>query len=268
MKIQELCRLMGASDREALEKAFAECYKELHKVWRFMVRDFIKRLDKVPQESGNYPKAVKLLTDLYGLICEACSYYLFSTEDAFRSIGWKQSEFFELVAKKTFAAGYSRENIANLLLHATTGGLSREALYIQQEMVLLGSLRTSDVKYMAIEEAKKLVEDRKKKLAGPGKYDNQRYDLESAVNELCGMILLISIDLAEPESGVDFYFKNSRERDKEITLYCVLMLIGIMAEDDLWIKVYEYGVGKKIKPRDSLAAEYEERKRKEKQRTN
>ena len=44
---------------------------------------------------------------------------------------------------------------------------------------------------MAIEEAKKLVEERQKKLPGLGKYDNQRYYLEESVNNLCGMILFL-----------------------------------------------------------------------------
>lgn len=33
-----------------------------------------------------------------------------------------------------------------------------------------------------------------------------------------------------------------------------------MGEDELWLKVYEYGLRKRIKPRDSLREEYEERK--------
>lgn len=325
MKIQELRKLLSTADREALERAFAESYKQLRKgqkeeidpvlvdilegktvpvqkkksestvnfaeleqdivefidnayaqnyfapnriipksqrpKWRFAVKNFIKELDKVPPESENYSKAVKLLTDLYGLICEACNYYLFSTDDAFRSIGWEQYKFFDLVVKKTFAEGYSRENIAKLLAYATTGGLSRISLHIQQELVLLESLKTSDIKYLAIEEAKKLIEDRKKKLVAKGKSDSQRYYLNEAINELCNMILLISIALAEPESGINYYFKNSRQLNSEITLFCALDIIEIMSEDDLWIKVYEYGVNKKIKPRESLKVKYEEKKK-------
>ena len=322
MKVQELRQLLSASDREHLEKAFVESYKQLRKgqkeeidpliadilegkdvdkkktgstlnfaelegqiitftenayaqnyfapnrmipksqrpKWRFMVKTFIKELEKIPPESEDYLKAVKLLTDLYHLICDACNYYLFSTEDAFRSIGWGQPKLFELLAKKTFAAGYSRENISSLLLCAATGGLSRESLHIQQELVLLGELKTSDVKYIAIEEAKRLIEGRTDKLAGLGKYDNKQYDLEEAVNELCGMVLMISIALAEPEEGVEYYFKHCRNYNKEITLYCALDLIDWMDEEELWIKVYEYGVKKKINPRDYLRTQYEERK--------
>lgn len=228
--------------------------------WRFMVKNFIKELEKIPPESEKYVRAVKLLKDLYTLMCDACNYYLFSSDDPFRSIGWEQPKLFELLVKKTFAVDYSRENISQMLLYATTGGLSRESLHIEQEMVLLGGLRTSDVKLIAMEEAKKLVEERAKKLKGLGKQES-RYDLEDAVNELCGMILLLSIVLAEPETGVTYYFKHARKHDREITLYCALDLIDWMEEEDLWIKVYEDAVKGAIKPRESLKCKYEKYKR-------
>lgn len=322
MKVQELRQLMSKADREHLEKAFAESYKQLRKAqkeeidsilidilegktgekkkkeeklsfeeleqqinifienayaqnylapnrvipknqrpkWRFLVKNFIKELEKITVEDDDHPKAVKLLTDLYRMICYACDYYLFSTEDPFRSIGWEQPDLFGLLVKKTFAAGYTREDISRLLLCACTGGLSRESLHIVQEMVLLQELKTSDVKYMAVEEAKKLVDERTGMLAGLKKYDSKRFSLEGAVDELCGMVLLITIALGEEEQGIDYYFKRSREEDKEIILYRALDRVDWMEKDDLWLKVYEYGVRKKIEPRKRLKEEYEKRK--------
>lgn len=229
--------------------------------WRFLVKNFIKELAKIPLDSDYYEKAVKQLTDLYRLICEACNTYLFSTEDPFRSIGWAQPDFFALVVKKTFASGYSREKIAQLVSYAVSGGLSGESLHIHQEIALLNSLKTSDVKYMAIEEAKKQVEEKENKLAALKKYDRGQYELSEAVNELCSMIFLTAIALGEPETEVEYFFKHSKKSDKEITLYCALDLVDWMEEDELWLEVYQYGLSKKIKPRDSLRAEYEERKK-------
>ena len=142
MKVQELRKLLGASERADLEKSFVECYKQLRKgqkedidplltailtgketeqksggspvdflelehqinefivnanaqnyfapnriipksqrpKWRFIVKNFIKELSKIPSDSDNYEKSVKLLADLYSLICEACNVYLFSTD--------------------------------------------------------------------------------------------------------------------------------------------------------------------------------------------
>lgn len=186
--------------------------------WRFLVKNFIKELAKIPADSENHKKSVKLLSDLYGLICQASNVYLFSTEDPFRSIGWKQPDFYALLVAKTFANGYTRENISQMLLFATGSGLSRESLPIQQELVLLGHLKTSDVKYMAIEDAKKLVDDQTDRLFSLNSSGNQRYEIKETINEFCSMIFLITIDLAEPEDGMKYFFKHIMERNDEITL--------------------------------------------------
>lgn len=324
MKIQELRDLMARAERGNLEKAFAECYKQLRKAqkdeadailcailegkeaeekkadvpadfeglsqqiydfmcnayagnyfapnrlipksqrpkWRFLVKNFIKELTKIPVNNENYEKAVKLLTDLYKLICAACYTYLFSTENPFRSIGWGQADFFALVVSKSFANGYSREKIAQLLSLAVSGGLSMESLHIEQEFVLLNALKTSDVKYMAIEEAKKIVEEKEGKLARLKRNDSS-YELKETVNELCSMIFLITIELGEAEDGIAYFFAHEKERDKEIALYRALELVDILEDDKLWLEVYKYGLTRKIKPRGRLQMEYEERRKKE-----
>jgi len=320
MKIQELRNLIKGADRELLEKAFAESYKQFTKrqkeevdqiisnifegrnenkskkeeildfkaleaqiteflknayaqnyfapnriipksqrpKWRFLVKNYIKELEKIPTKDENYAEAAKLLTDIYRLICEACNYYLFSTDDPFRSIGWEQQDLFQLVVKKNFGMGYPREKIAELLCYATSGGLSRESLHIYQESVLLAELRTSDVKYIVIEEAQKLIEERQRKLKELKKNESGRYCLSEMINELCGIILMIAIELAEPASGIEYYFKNCVRSDKEITLYCALDIVDWMEDDSLWIQVYEYGIGKMITPRSRLMQKYQQ----------
>ncbi len=112
---------------------------------------------------------------MYKLICAACNYYLFSTEDPFRSIGWQQANLFHLLVMKAFEEGYSREKISELLLLASSGGLSRESLHIDQELVLIAALKTSDLKYMAVEEARKLIENQKAKLQQQRKDSSDSY---------------------------------------------------------------------------------------------
>ncbi len=107
MKIDELRRLLQAAHRENLEKAFVESYKQLRKAqnyfapnrvipknqrpkWRFMVKNFIKELEKIPPDSENFAESVQLMDQLYALICLARNVYLFSTDDPFRSIGWEE----------------------------------------------------------------------------------------------------------------------------------------------------------------------------------
>lgn len=250
-----------------LENAYAQNYfapnrvipKNQRSKWRFQVKSYIKELDKIPSDSQDYPQGVKLLGDLYHMLCYGCNYWIFSTDDPFRSVGWRQEELFGVLVKKTFYLGYTRDNIKSLLLDTSTGGLSRESLYQGNMFVLLSELKTSDVKYMAIELAKEIIDEKKTKLKPLGKWADGRYELEEAIDNLCEMILMISIALNEPELGVDYFFRTCTDTDKEITLYKALRLIDWMDEDELWLDVYRYGLKKKIKPRDNLVKEYTER---------
>lgn len=69
--------------------------------WRFLVKNYIKELAKIPADSENHEKSVKLLSDLYGLICEACNVYIFSTEDPFRSIGMETAGSLRAACRKS-----------------------------------------------------------------------------------------------------------------------------------------------------------------------
>lgn len=259
---------LKAEITEFLGNAYAQNYfapnqvipKNQRSKWRFLVKNYVKELSKIPQESENYEESARLLTKLYLLICYACHYYIFSTENPFRSIGWEQQELFQLIVKKVFGLGYTRKNISDLLLYAATDKVSRESLPVMQEMVLLSELKTADVKYMAVEEAKKLIDERTEKLRTMGKYGSQRYELQEEVNNLCDMILMIQTSLAETESGVPYYFKTYVESDKEITLYHALDIMDWMEENEQWLYIYEYGIKKKIHPREELASEYNQRK--------
>ena len=71
---------------------------------------------------------------------------------------------------------------------------------------------------------------------------------------------MIHIILAELEEGISYYFEVNKEREKEIILYKALCLAEWLNEDDSWLRIYEYGIKKKIKPRDYLVREYQRRK--------
>lgn len=228
--------------------------------WRFLVKNFLKELQKVSQENENYGESVNLLVELYRLVSDACSYDFFSTDDAFRSIGWEQEDFFRLVAIRVLGTGYTRENISRLIIYASTGGLSAESIHADQQIVLLSELKTTDAKYMVVEETKKLVDENAEKLNGLKKYDTQKYVLEDTINNFCDMVLMIHIVLSELEEGISYYFKVNKEREKEIILYKALRLAEWLDEDDSWLQIYEYGIKKKIKPREYLVREYRNRK--------
>lgn len=260
--------LAGQVD-DFIKNAYAQNYfapnrvipKSQRSKWRFMVKNFIKELDKVSVRDANYPKAAKLMEELYQMLCDGCKQYLFSTDDPFRSIGWDQAALFELVLKKTFAAGYRQEDIVRLLLQAIDAGLSTESLQLEQELVFIDSMKTREAKELAACEARKLIAEREKQFDSVKKRRDGQYYMESAVNELCTVLLGLSARLADMDQGVEYFFKHYREERKEAVLYHALSLLDQMEEDDLWIAVYEYAIQRKIEPYDAMKRSYEDRKK-------
>ncbi len=320
MKIQDLRELLKKADREHLEKAFAECYKQFSRSkkeeidvligdvlsgedskkaggrkpvdfeelkrqislfvenanaqnylvpnrsipknqrskWRFLVMNFIKELEKIQPESEFYEQSVQCLWDLYGVLCKGCNVYLFSSDDPFASVRWEQPKLFHLLVKKTFQNGYDREKLKKAILLSSTGGLSRTSLYVMNQLALLSELKTSDVKYMAIEETKKLIEDGRSEPIKKNDYSASAYYRREKNDNLCELVLLISISLAETDTGIRYFFSKCLETDKEIALYRALDCASWMEDDQAWIDIYHYGLAKKIKPRDSLQEQYKE----------
>jgi len=252
--------------QEFLENAYAQNYfipnriipKNQRSKWRFLVKGYLKELDKIVPDSTDYFEAVKLLTDLYQLICKACNIYLFSAEDPFRSIGWEQTDFFRLVTKKTLKLSDNRENVLKLFLMATSGGTSMEISYISLEKVLIEELKSDEGKRILLEEAKKQIEQKNEKLQELTKYREQ-YEIEEEIKHLCDLLLMAAIALGEVKDWISYYFKYYRQPLKEITLFCALGLANSLQDDKAWLLIYEYGMKKKIKPRESVVAEYKER---------
>ncbi len=226
--------------------------------WRFQVMNFIKQLQKIPPDSEYSQRAADCLEKIYKVLAEGCNVYLFSSDDPFSSVQWKQDELFHLLVTMAFRTGYSREKIRRLLPLTSSGGLSRWNLYICNQAAFLSELKTSDLKYMAIEETKKIIAETKTQITGKGSYRSGDFERTEKINHLCDMILLISISLGEAEQEIRYYFSNSMESDREIILYRALECADWMEDDRVWIDIYRFGLTKKIKPRDSLKKKYGE----------
>lgn len=63
------------------------------------------------------------------------------------------------------------------------------------------------------------------------------------VNNLCDMILMTAVELAELAPGIEYYFQNCERRDKEVDLYCALEIAEWAEDDELWMKVYDMELG-------------------------
>ena len=121
---------------------------------RFHVRAYIKELQTVSMEGEGGKTAAELLEKLYLMLCYACCYYIFSTEDPFRLVD-DQSELLDIVLEAKFAYGIDHEMIKSAIMLVTNPGLDRQTLYHSLIAVLVFCLKTADSKEIAIQEAKK-----------------------------------------------------------------------------------------------------------------
>lgn len=251
-----------------LENAYQQNYFAPNRVipkkdrpkWRFLVKGYVKELDKISLDSEYYDVACDLLVKLYRMMCYACNSYLFSTNDPFQSVGIEQLDFYTMVAKKVLAIGYTEKNIETLLVCAATGGLSMNGLNLEQESALINLLDSQDSIYLSLKIAKEKIAELNDKLSKMSKYANNRYFIESDINNYCDFVLMAEIILKEDEEGISYYFDNCQEYDNEIILYRALNIADSFSNDDkLWVQYYNYGLKKKVKPRDNLIKEYKQK---------
>ena len=229
--------------------------------WRFEVKAFVKQLDQIPIDGSDAKEAADLYLGLYKRLCKGCGYYIFPTEDPFRAVGIPQTVFYEKLVRKTFATGYTDENLDKMLQAAALVNLDRETLHIQLEILFVSLLPTPDLKKKAIGIARGHVEKYEALLSRerPG-WSNTRFELESNIEEMCETILCLGISLCEGTDAVEYYWThNNRDIDKEVTLYKILDTIELTdGRGTLWRNTYEEAVSlKRITPRDFLKEEYQ-----------
>lgn len=229
--------------------------------WRFEVKNFIKMINEVPVDGENGAESARLLREIYKRLAHECGYYIFSSEDPFQSVGIRQPDFYNMLVSRTFATGFTDENLKNMLEDATIVFIDRNSLHIELEAIYAKSLPTSDLKYKALSYIKEYVERYETEIKSVKKHSNDNYHLKYNIEEMCETMLVISIYLCEPEDAVEYYWQHVHDSDKEVILYKILDTIGAFGDEKLWISVYEDGLKKNIKPRDSLEKRYQKMKK-------
>jgi len=237
--------------------------KEKRSKWRFEVKRFIKDLLSVRGE--NSEDAARLLTDIYAMLCYACNFWIFSSDDPFSAVGYKQTDFLRLVLEKLFFSGFDEATVRTAVFLTLDSNVDRETLYTGLSGVLVDVLKTPDTKELALKhciaykdgydeyQTSKEVFSYKASSWSSDDYRKRRHS-----NNSVDLYLMLKISLFEIDDGIDYFWKNYVERDREITLYCLLRFLN--SQNDLWIREYEKAVANGIKPRDNLKKEYTARK--------
>lgn len=253
-----------------LENAYAENYyipnrvipKQERPKWRFHVKAYIKALQSVPLEGEDGKTAAELLEKLYLMLCYACCYYLFNTNDAFQSVGIAQADLLEIVLRAKFAYGIDHEVIKSAIKLVTNPGFDSVTGHDTLIMVLVSCLKTADAKEMAVEEAKKRKAELDLEAAQQANRKKRFNDSESAyrreeeMNTLTELVFRLYMELVEYDAAIEYFKTNIKEFSQEVALYLLLELLFIYDLKDYFIKEYEAAVKKKIKPRDRLQKVY------------
>lgn len=222
--------------------------------WRFKVKAYIKQLQQIPADETEGRAATDLLKKLYDLLCYGCGYYIFNTENPFRSVGIEQAELLDMLLKRNFSTGISRETINATLKLSIHSELDRETLRSSLINVFISNLKTADAKEMAVEQCMQLRVELKEQKAMPAKdsWDHSEYERQREMNDLVETVLRLRIELCDYESGIGYFKKNFQEQNKEILLFVLLEILKEFNQKDYWLNEYESAVKEGVTPRPIL----------------
>lgn len=234
--------------------------------WRFVVRSYIKNLQQIPAESAEGKRATALLEKLYEMLCYACEYILFNTENPFRSVGIEQADLFDILLKREFAVGIDRETINFAIKQLINCSLDRETLREFLINVFIANLKIADTKEIAIEQCIQLKQELAKQKATPEKksweIEDSEYKRKLKINDLVETIFRLKINLCDYDSAISYFKENILERSKEIALYILLHMLEKYDQKNLWLREYEVAVIEGVKPRNQLQFNYQSLKEK------
>src|SRR5699024_6932951 len=169
-----------------------------------------------------------------------------------------QEELYEEYIKRQMQLPVTEETIREMVTGATHCYLCRECLHEMLYGVLNFHIQKLEYRDMVKEYGQKFIESQKKFIASLERYDDRLYEATSLLNETNDVVFIFHY--GSFEKALQYYFKNSYERNQEVTLYKVLMLTEIFFSKKEWIEAYEYGLKLNIEPRQSLQDKYKKYK--------
>lgn len=225
--------------------------------WRFKVKNYLKVLLKIDNQSPYYKGALDALIALYKILSKSCGTYLLSSEEPFNAIGIGQDSFYECIIVRMASLGIGNEEITKIISLVIDIDLSRECIYSDFYAVLICLLHIESDKKRVIKVAETMREEQYEKIKTfNGKYSIP-YEYTNRLDELNDLIFAFSASIEICKMDIDTYYKYSQRHNDEITLYCMLEIIAQFGDHEDWIAAYEYTIEKKkIKPREQLYAFY------------
>ena len=236
--------------------------KDKRSKWRFEVRRFIKELIAVQGENSEV--AAQLLADIYEMLCYACNYWIFTSDNPFSAVGYEQPEFLRLVLSKLFYSGFSRDVIKKAVYLTLDSNADQQTFHLKLFYELVSVLKTPDIKEIALTYCEAYAKEyvgyqaAKTMFQYPAKKEDFRtWEHE---NYAVDLYLLLKFSLQEFDDGIAYYWKNYKESNKETTLHYLLTYFLYGEEfKALWIREYEKAIAGGITPSKRIQEEYDKR---------
>jgi hypothetical protein len=125
-------------------------HKKERSKWRFKVKAYIKSLQGVPVYGENGIGATDLLEKLYNMLCYACGYYIFNTENPFKSVGIEQTVLLDIILKRKFGSGISKESVKSAAALVINSRVDRETVHSDLINLLVENLNLQILKKLPL----------------------------------------------------------------------------------------------------------------------
>ncbi|HHW04092.1 MAG TPA: hypothetical protein GXX35_14995 [Thermoanaerobacterales bacterium] len=229
-------------------------HKKERPKWRFKVKAFIKDLQGVPVEGEEGRTATDLLKKLYEMLSYACDYYIFNTDNPFRSIGIEQIVLLDTVISRILGQGINEENVKSVVELVINSSVDRETLHSDLINKLVKNLKTPDSKKIAIEQCRvlKAEMDKSKPVSSKKSYDSSEYQRKEKINNLVETVFRLNMALCEYEEAIGYFRDNYLEHAAEVSLYVLLSLLLEYKLKEYWLREYDEALKRGIKPRVAL----------------
>jgi hypothetical protein len=220
--------------------------------WRFIVLDFFKKLQAVPADSDDGRIATDLMVRLYQMLCHACSYYLFRTNDPFHSVGIVQTETLDIIVQRILLGGITPARISQVIELVIDGQVDRETVSEQLIETALNQFKTPDLRELALAEASRIIEKHGEKRLPRQADFMARYAWDKKHNLLVLVIYSLLMRQSETDKAIQYFNTNYREDNKEILLYVLLLSLRDWDLKDHWLREFDLAVKHGVKPRPYL----------------
>jgi hypothetical protein len=224
--------------------------------WRFIVKAYIKDLQDVRAEGTEGETATVLLTKLYEMLSYGCAYYIFNTDNPFRSVGIEQTDLLDSIIKRKLANGIGKECVRSAISLVINSNVDRETLTSSLINVLLANLKSTDSKELAIEQCmavKEELEGQKPNSSRKSSSSNfSEYYHKEKINNLVEMLFKLYMALCEYDKAIAYFNRNNMERDKEVALYVLLSHLFNYDLKEHWLNEYDRALKNGVEPREAL----------------